>query len=200
MSNRGSTSSNPNDALMMKTELTDGTIALRPYRPEDADELYEAVRESIAELHPWMPWCHPGYSIEESREWLASREEVWNKGTDYGFRISDSRSDRYLGGVGLNQINGLYRAANLGYWIRTSAAGQGVATRAARLVARFGFEELNLIRIEIVAAIGNLPSQRVAEKVGAVREGVMRKALLVHGTAHDALLTSLVAEDIKNWE
>jgi RimJ/RimL family protein N-acetyltransferase len=59
---------------------------------------------------------------------------------------------------------------------------------------------LKLIRIEIVAAVGNLASQRVAEKAGAVREGVMRKALLVRDTAHDAVLTSLIEEDMKSWE
>jgi ribosomal-protein-serine acetyltransferase len=184
---------------MTKMEMTDGVISLRPYRKEDEAELYEAVRESLAELTPWMPWCHPDYSIEETRQWLSSRDEVREGGTDYGFRIADARTDRLLGGVGLSQINALYRSANLGYWIRTSAAGRGVATRAARLVARFGFEELELIRIEIVAAVDNLASQRVAEKVGAVREGLMRKALFIHGTAHDAVLTSLVAEDMKSW-
>ena len=183
----------------MDTRLTDGAILLRPYRTDDVEELYEAVRESIRELQPWMPWCHPDYSIEESREWLASREDAWNNRAEYGFHVSDVSSGRFLGGVGLNQINGLYRAANLGYWIRTSAAGRGVATRAARLAARFGFEELNLLRIEIVAATGNLASQRVAEKVGAVREGVMRKRLFVHGVEHDAVLTSLIAEDMKCW-
>lgn len=182
---------------MMKTELTDGTISLRPYLTDDVEDLYQAVRESMNELQPWMPWCHPDYSIEESRDWLALREDARSNGTEYDFCISDARTGRFLGGVGLNQIKDQHRAANLGYWIRTSAAGRGVATSAARLVARFGFEELNLIRIEIVAATGNLASQRVAEKVGAVREGVMRKALLLHGVAHDAVLTSLVAEDMK---
>lgn len=185
---------------MMKTQLTDGTINLRPYRVEDADDLYQAVRESIAELQPWMPWGHPDYSIEESRDWLALRDEARRDGTEYDFYISDAATGRFLGGVGLNQIKQLHRAANLGYWIRTSAAGRGVATRAARLVARFGFEELNLIRIEIVAAVGNLASQRVAAKVGAVREAVMRKALLLHGIEHDAVLASLVAEDMNSWD
>ena len=182
----------------MKTELSDGTITLKTYSPEDADALYEAVRESIKELNPWMPWCHPDYSIEESREWLATRADVWETGADYGFKITDAQTGRYLGGVGLNQIDKANRAANLGYWVRTSATGRGVATRAARLIARFGFEELKLVRIEIVAAVENHASQRVAEKAGAVREAVMRKALLLHGVAHDAMLNSLVEEDIKS--
>lgn len=185
---------------MIKLELTDGVIRLRPYHVDDADELYRAVRESLSELQPWMPWCHPDYSIAESRDWLAARAEARSKGTEYDFRISDARTDEYLGGVGLNQIKESYRSANLGYWLKRSATGRGVATHAARLVARFGFEELNLVRIEIVAAVGNLASQRVAEKVGAVREGIMRKALIIRGVEHDAVLTALVADDIKSWE
>lgn len=182
--------------MTMKMELTDGVISLRPYTVDDAEDLYEAVRESIPELEPWMPWCHQDYSIEETREWLCKRDEAQENGTDYGFRIADARTDRFLGGVGLSQINS-HRAANLGYWIRTSAAGRGVATRATLLLARFGFEELKFVRIEIVAAVGNHASQRVAEKAGAVREGIKRKGILIRGVAHDAVLTSLVAEDLE---
>ena len=79
---------------------------------------------------------------------------------------------------------------------RTSAAGRGVATRAARLAARFAFEQLGLNRIEIVAAVGNIPSQRVAEKASARREGVLRNRLLINGESLDAVLFSLVPEDV----
>jgi RimJ/RimL family protein N-acetyltransferase len=86
--------------------------------------------------------------------------------------------------------------ANLGYWVRTSAAGRGVATNATRAAARFGFEQLGLRRIEIVAAVDNIPSQRVAEKAGAVREGILRQRLLIRGKSMDAVLFSLVREDL----
>jgi RimJ/RimL family protein N-acetyltransferase len=71
--------------------------------------------------------------------------------------------------------------ANLGYWVRTSETGRGIASKATRLVAQFGFAELGLQRIEILAAVGNVASQRVAEKAGAVRECVARKRLLING-------------------
>jgi RimJ/RimL family protein N-acetyltransferase len=101
-----------------------------------------------------------------------------------------------LGGVGLNFINRVHQFANLGYWTRTSASGKGIASQAARLVALFGLEQLGLQRIEIVAALPNLASQRVAEKIGAVREGVLRKRLRIRGEAEDAILFSLVREDL----
>jgi RimJ/RimL family protein N-acetyltransferase len=73
-----------------------------------------------------------------------------------------------------------------------------VASKASRLGARFGFEELGLHRLEILAAISNVASQRVAEKIGAVREGILRKRLLIRGESHDAVMFSLVEEDLQS--
>ncbi|HEX8140603.1 MAG TPA: GNAT family protein [Pyrinomonadaceae bacterium] len=179
----------------MKRELTDGRILLRPYGAQDIDALYEAVRESLAELSPWMPWAHAGYTKDESRAFIMSRDEARAKEEEYGFGIFDAQTLAYLGGIGINHIVREYRYANLGYWVRTASAGRGVASGAARLLARFGLEELGLERLEIVAAVSNLASRRAAEKAGAVFEGILRKRLWLHDQPHDAALYSLVAED-----
>jgi RimJ/RimL family protein N-acetyltransferase len=181
----------------LPSELADELILIRPYREADAELLYEAVRESIAEVSPWLPWCHENYSIAESREFIAARSIISQGDEWYSFGIFDKASRRFCGGVGLNFINRVHQIANLGYWVRTSAAGRGVATRATRLAARFGFETLGLHRIEIVAAVDNVASQHVAERAGARREGVLRKRLLIQGQPRDAVMYSLVAEDLK---
>ena len=180
----------------MKLELIDGPLLIRPYRKEDAGALYEAVRESLSEVSQWLPWCHQNYSIEESTDFIGSRELASQGGEWYSFGVFETDGGRFLGGVGINFINRVHQMANLGYWVRTSACGRGVATAATRLAARFGFEELGLHRIEIVAAVGNVASQRVAEKAGATREGVLRKRLLIRGESLDAVLFSQVPEDL----
>ena len=180
----------------MMTELFTETLHLRPYRAEDIDALYAAVRESLNELSPWLPWCHPGYSKEETSAFILSRDEAVRTEEEYGFGIFDVETGGFMGGVGLNQINRMHGMGNLGYWVRTSCAGRGIASTAARRVAQFGFEELNLYRIEIVAAIENRASQRAAAKTGAQREGVLRKRLLIHGQSHDAVLYSLIRDDV----
>jgi ribosomal-protein-serine acetyltransferase len=180
----------------MKNELTDGSIIVRPYREKDASTLYEAARESIAEVSVWLPWCHENYSIEESREFVSNRGRSAPGSEWYSFGIFEKESGEFLGGVGLNFLNRVHQMANLGYWVRTSAAGRGVATNAVRLVARFGFEHLGLHRIEILAAVENVASLRVAEKVGAMREGVLRKRLLIRGESQDAVVFSLLPEDV----
>lgn len=179
-----------------EVELRVSHLLIRPYRAEDVDALYEAVRESIPELAAWMPWAHPNYSIEESRGFVLSRDAAWANEEEYGFGIFEAASGKYLGGVGINQFDRGHQRANLGYWVRTTAAGRGVASTAAREVARFGFETLGLVRIEIVAAIENIASQRAAEKTGARREATARKRLIIHGEPHDAAVFSLVAEDL----
>jgi RimJ/RimL family protein N-acetyltransferase len=131
------------------------------------------------------------------RPWLESRAATWAQGDEFDFAVLDASDKSLLGGCALNDINRTHNFANLGYWVRTSRTGQGVATAAARLVAEFGFAELRFTRLEIVAAVGNIASQRVAEKVGATREGLERNRHVVHGRIHDAVMYSLIPDDLK---
>ena len=180
----------------MQKHWSDGQVLIRPYRRSDVDALYAAVCESVAEVGPWLSWCHAGYKRSESKAWIAACSAAWTRGESYDFGIFDARSSAYLGGCGLNQLNALHQFANLGYWVRTSCAGRGVASAAAHLVAHFGFEELGLRRIEIVVNVDNAASLRVAEKVGATREGVLRNRLVNDGRAEDAVMFSLLPSDL----
>src|SRR5262249_28396118 len=157
--------------------------------------LLEAVQESMKELHEWLPWCHPQYNVHDSTEFLATRQEEWNRGEHYSFVVHARANGFFLGGVGINFINHVHNFGNLGYWVRTRATRHGVATAAVCLAAQFAFSELKLTRLEIVTGVNNKASQRVAEKAGAIREGVLRRRLLLYGEAQDAVLFSLVPED-----
>src|SRR5262250_1822004 len=129
-------------------------VLIRRYRLDDAANVVEAVRESVQEIQPWMPWCHPGYSIEDSVEWLNTQVPAFESGTAFEFAIVSS-DGRYLGGCGLNQIDALNQRANLGYWVRSAQTRRGVATAAARALRDWAFDHTSLIRLEIVIAAGN---------------------------------------------
>jgi len=180
----------------MEAQLIGDHVLLRPFRDDDASGLYEAVRESMAEVSPWLSWCHQDYSIQESRQFISSRAQAADSDEWYSFGVFERGTGKLLGGVGLNFINRVHQIGNLGYWVRTTAAGRGIATQAARLMARFAFEKVGLHRVEIVAAVPNIASQRVAEKTGAVREGILRNRLLIRGVSHDAMLFSLIPSDL----
>jgi ribosomal-protein-serine acetyltransferase len=166
-------------------------IRIRPYAIADAQAVWDAAIESSAELLPWMSWFHAGYHIRETRSWLEMQVGAFRMGTSYEFAIeSDDR--RYLGGCGLNQIDPLNRRANLGYWVRTTQTRRGIATAAARLTVEWAFKHTDLVRLEIIAATANVGSQRVAERAGAQREGVLRSRLFVRGQFQDAVVFSIV--------
>jgi len=63
--------------MQAEAALTDGRIRIRPCRPDDAEAICEAVRESIEELVPWAPWCPPDYGLPLCRTWLEGRAEGW---------------------------------------------------------------------------------------------------------------------------
>jgi ribosomal-protein-serine acetyltransferase len=180
----------------MDVVLTDDRILLRPYKLDDIDELYAAARESIAEVGRWLPWCHYDYTWQESSVWVESRPQAWRDGVEYSFAIIDRVGGRLVGGCGLNQFDYERQRCNLGYWVRTSATCHGYGTTAVRLLARWGVEGLHLERMEIVAAVGNLASQRVAVKAGAMREGIARSRIRIHDVQHNAVVFSLVRSDL----
>lgn len=163
---------------------------IRPYQQGDVEHLHAAALESVAEISPWLGWCHPRYSLDEAQEWITAQQDLAKQGLAFAFAIWSE--GRYLGGCGINQINKPNRFANLGYWVRTSAMGQGVAPAAARLAAEYAFRETEIIRLEIVCAVGNVRSQRVAEKLGAVREGVLRSRVYLPSGPSDAVMFSLL--------
>lgn len=176
--------------------LAGESVVIRPYRREDIDALYEAVRESVPELGIWMPWCGVDYSRGDSEQWVNSRPEAWRGGDEFSFAVVERESGRFAGGCGLNRLDRENRFANLGYWIRSDMAARGYASEAARLLARFAFGTAKLHRIEIVMAVENIASRRVAEKIGCVREGVLRNRLSLHGRSHDAYCYSLIPADM----
>lgn len=178
--------------MPFRTEIKAEPYVLRRYRLSDIDALCEAAQESIPELQPWMPWCHANYGKKESRDWINYCAEAWDSNDEFNFGVFDTEA-LLVGGCGLNTLDWLNRRANLGYWTRTRQAKKGVATAATKATAAFGFSDLKLDRMEIVAAVGNLASRRVAEKVGALREGTARHRLNLHGVSHDAIVYSLVA-------
>ena len=182
--------------IQQTIKLSDGAVTLRKYRKEDAEQIFDAVRESINEISPWMPWCHPEYSLEDSRVWSASRDMAWANGLEYDFVITGHAEDLPLGVCGLNRFDNEVLMANMGYWVRSGMTNRGTATSAVRLLARFGFEELKLNRIEVLVSTENRLSQKVAKKVGAREEGILRRRLVVRDKVYDAVLYSLIPEDL----
>ena len=113
------------------------------------------------------------------------------------FRIRTLEEDRLIGFVALHSIEWNNRAALLAIGIgEPDYRGKGYGTDALRLVLRYAFDELNLLRVGLDVISNNTPAVRAYEKVGFVHEGAMRKAVLRDGHHHDRLIMGILREDL----
>jgi ribosomal-protein-serine acetyltransferase len=178
--------------------LSEGAVLLRPWESRDESPLFEAARESIETVGRWLPWLTEGYARADSAAWIRASAEAWKAGQEYRFAIVEcSANERLLGAVGLNRIDRVHGMANLGYWVRATATGRGIATSAARLAARFALANLNMARVEILTADANDASRKVAEKLGAHYEGMLRDRLRHGDGMIAARLYCLVRADLR---
>jgi RimJ/RimL family protein N-acetyltransferase len=166
--------------------LRDDRIALRRWREADAPAVHAACQDP--EILRWIPVIPRPYTLEHARAFVTGAS---------GFgphQFAMLLDDRIVGSIGLQEST--TRSAVLGYWCVPEVRGRGIATRALRLLTRYGFEELGLERLELTVDPDNVASQRVAEKAGFTREGVLRSHTLhPDGRRRDAILYSRLPAD-----
>jgi ribosomal-protein-serine acetyltransferase len=178
--------------MVVPPTITDGIISLRPLVPADEGDTFAAVVESQPNLMRWLDWATHDYSREDMRSYIATSRHAWAAESAYSFGIFANATGQVLGTIAVNHIIRVNRAANVGYWVRSSWLQRGVATAAVRLAARFAFEEAGLSRLEIACLPDNHASRRVAEKVDAQFEAIARNRIVYRGKALDAALYSLI--------
>lgn len=172
-----------------------GGIVVRPLAAGDAEPLYRAVRSSVESLSYWLPWCHRDYALADATAWVEHGMACWAAGSEFPLGVFDG-TGAVIGGTGVNHLNRAHGVGNLGYWVCDAARNRGVATLAARAAARLGFDVLGLTRLEIVVPPHNAGSQRVAEKLGALREVEARNRVLFQGRPERAVVYSLIPNDL----
>ena len=179
------------------TEQKTPNIVIEKMKPERFRLVHEAIVETSEELFATGMLSRPQISIDEHENWTKEIFELWELDQLYTFHVLDASTNQFVGVVQISHVNRAYQMANLSYWVRASRAGEGIATIAVNLVARYCFEKLNFHRIEIIVSKENATSLRVAEKLGAVREGLLRNRLQLHGSPCDAYMHSLIPKDFE---
>jgi RimJ/RimL family protein N-acetyltransferase len=171
--------------------LTDGVVTVRAWRDDDLPALVAAFDDP--ELSRWLPDIPYPYTENDGRAFLGRLEEGYRDGR-FGLAVVSADRGGLLGGIGLRREQ--EHRAELGYWVRRDARGRGVATLALRLVSRWAFDELGFHRLQLHTDVENVASQRVAERAGYTREGVLRAWLVMHGEPRDHVLFSLLSGDV----
>ena len=122
----------------------------------------------------WVTKLLP-YTEQDARGYIAGAAQAWRDGSGALFAVTDARTAALLGSIGVRFVAG-DQTAEVGYWTRAEARGRGATTRALVLASRWALDLPEVERLQLRAAPENVASQRVAEKAGFVREGVLRSA------------------------
>lgn len=132
------------------------------------------------------------YSEADARVFAEHAARRWAEGTGAAFVIGQAPGGQGLGMIEVHRVAGDPGLAEVGYWLRREARGRGAATTAVRLVAGWAFRELGVGRLNLQTAPENLASQRVAERAGFTREGVLRAWLPTADGRRDSVMFSLL--------
>ena len=179
-----------------------GALTLLPPAPHHAQQLVDAIQLSLPELRAFMPWAHLEQTVETQYERLVEVQAAYWGGTEYTFHLFVD--DELVGCASLMRrtLNAL--GLEIGYWVRTSHTGRGIATAAAKSLAVLGFEHFKCDRVQCAYNAGNAASQRVNEKAGFKTEGQLMyfegqptAQMLADGSGIEAYtsITALVRQD-----
>jgi RimJ/RimL family protein N-acetyltransferase len=133
----------------------------------------------------------PPLNADELRAFASQLPQLLEQGTFMPLLVVDGEAGETQGGCVLHHLDWERAQAEIGYWLFEHARGRGTATRTARFFAEHGFS-LGLQRIEARVNVGNAASERVLERAGFTREGVLRSMTLRDGTRIDQTLYSLL--------
>lgn len=147
-------------------------LVLRATRAGMGAETCRAVNESLGELRPWMPWAREPQTPEGAEAFCRSMQARWHSRETLDFCMIRRSDGALVGKGGLHTIDWTVPRLEIGYWVRTSAAGQGIATEFTRALTGFARASLGANRLEITCDARNAASRRVAEKSGFTLEGI----------------------------
>jgi RimJ/RimL family protein N-acetyltransferase len=150
--------------------LSDGVVTLRPWGEEgDVDAIVAACNDP--QIATFLDRIPSPYTEDDAREYLELTRDGWAAGTMANFAIVEG--GRPVGSIGIRWLEGFDEGtAEIGYWVAAEARGRGICTRALRLAAAWALGSTE--RLQLRADVDNAPSNRVAEKAGFRREGVLR--------------------------
>lgn len=154
-------------------------LLLRLPAIEDAEALNRAIADSHDALKAWMDWAAEPPSLEHTRAFCQESRAVWQAETALNLLLIEKTSGRIVGSSGYPRLNWSVPSFEIGYWCRTDRVGRGYASEATWALSRYAFQTLGACRVELRMDDRNERSWRVAERLGFLREAVLRNDVRV---------------------
>jgi len=173
-------------------DLVTSSIRLRQFTPSDIPWIARACDQP--EMARFVPVLPSPYTESDAADFVAYTKEAWAESASAPFAIESTRGEP-LGAVNVHFSPHDPGLAGIGYWLRPEGRGRGAATEAVVLATRWAFDARGIKRMNLITDPENLASQRVANRAGFHREGVLRAWHPTRKGRRDSVMFSLLPTD-----
>ncbi len=183
---------------MPRPKLETDRLILQRFARRDSVTLDDAIRASLTDLNQWLPWARMDYTSGDTSAFIRDSVQAWkeDRAWDFSIRFFEDPA-RHVGNVSLWTVSKLGKIAEIGYWVRSDEANRGICTEAVDRLLGEAFGSMGYHKVVLRIAVGNEASDRVAEKLGFTKEGVLREELLIRGNWVDHSLWSLLDREYR---
>jgi [ribosomal protein S5]-alanine N-acetyltransferase len=169
-------------------------LVLRQITRDDAEDIFKYLSdENVMKYYGLEPFKSTDEALKEI-EWYQSTFEE-NSGIRWGITIKGQ--GKVIGSCGFLNMVQQHHRSEIGFELSEDFWGQGIASEALAAVIMFGFEQLNLQRIQALIEPPNVPSQKLVEKNGFIKEGLLRNFEFTGGKFDDLYMYSLLKQDFE---
>lgn len=175
-------------------KVTD-TLSLKLRKPEDAQAIFEMIDHDREYFNQWLPWVDLTKSSDDTAKFIQLCIDgfIKKESLDLGIMYEG----KWVGSVGLHTISARHQFGEIGYWLAKDMQGKGIMTQCVKALINYGFESLNLHRIEIHCASINVKSAAVPERLGFTLDGRLREHRIINGAFCDTLIYGLLKGEWK---
>ncbi|UOQ48785.1 GNAT family N-acetyltransferase [Gracilibacillus caseinilyticus] len=167
-------------------------LNLRQVTKDDAESILAYLSDQDVMKHYGL---EPFDSIDDALDEIAWYQAIFEKKTGIRWGITLKEQGRIIGSCGFLNIVSEHRRSEIGFELSKEYWGNGMASEALESVITYGFEQLNLQRVQALIEPPNISSQRLVERKGFIREGLLRNYEFTCGKFDDLLMYSLLKQD-----
>jgi ribosomal-protein-serine acetyltransferase len=175
---------------MLRHDLPGGCF-LRLLEEADAENLYALVDGNRTYLARWLSWVEETRGADDILNFIRARRKQIAENKGFGVAIVEG--DSIIGIIGFHPIDWTHGSTGIGYWLAEGHQGRGTMTEAVRALVAYAFEVWKLNRVEIRAAVANVRSRAIPERLGFQQEGVLRQAERIGDRFEDLVVYAMLA-------
>lgn len=179
----------------MQSIVVTNEILLERLGVDDAATIFNAVDQNREHLGKWLPFVDYTNEVKDSEAFIQTvislRETTHNEVYTIWFK------GRFAGIIGFYNTDRVNEKTEIGYWLISNMTGHGIIQKACQVLIGIAFEKMMLNRVTIRCAVGNLPSEKIALRLGFSFEGIERGGERYHDQFFDLKVFSLLKREFK---